>query len=132
MEGNFMDEIAPALKALDNLLTPAKVKDDFWNYILFEGQSKAKVYARNDDSGYTAVEISEKDEITVLSKTVVYGHPRLIHIPLTIRIGIGDCSFDRTGIYSVSKCSADLFYNDRFELSSVDFFYRRIHDPKVD
>lgn len=128
MNDDIFEEISPALKTLDDRLTPEKVAADFKNYI-FEREPSAVIWAATVGQPIS-VEISVEDKLTILSKRITYGHPQMTLIPVVVHVAIGDCSFDG-GTYSTSKCSADLLYNHYLELASMDFYYDSLHDSKL-
>ena len=104
-------------------LSDEKIINDFWDFI---DADRALVDAVTSKGEIRSVEISRTDCITLLAKVITNGHGQLIHVPLVIRVGIGEITFG-SGVYKVSRCSAELLYNDFMELIDIDFYWDEVH-----
>jgi hypothetical protein len=113
------------LAVLDNELNETQIRSDFWSYFK-ESAHVLTIEATTEYGEKIEIEISSQDEFTVLSKSIKYGHRQLTFVPLVIEIGIGTCRIE-CGIYKVSKCSAELLYNNDMELVDIDFYIRSIN-----
>lgn len=112
---------------IDQILSLERVRMDFLKFMEFERCSERLVNAFDDDGGTREINISKNDPITIITKKIGYGDRRLIHMPLQVTIGLGKF-FVEDGLYSVEKCTAELMYNDAFELFDIEFYYQKIFD----
>lgn len=127
MKGYLYEVSKECFGKIDQILSPERVRMDFLKFMEFENCTERLINAFDDGNGTREISIRKNDRITVISKKIGYGDPRLVHVPLQITIGIGKF-FVEDGLFSVEKCTAELMYNDAFELVDIEFYYHKIFD----
>lgn len=114
--------------AFHKRLNLEKIRRDFSQYLDFKNVAARDVIAYDVSSGQQIqVTIKNEDDITILAIRITLSHKDLVYIPILVSIGIGQIQIS-SSVYKVDKCSADLLYNDDFELIAIDFNYDKLHD----
>lgn len=127
MKGYLHDLTRDCLNKVDQLLTLERVRMDFFKFMEFGKNNERLVSAFDEKGNIKEISISKQDRLTIMTRKIVYGDVRLVHIPMQLTIGIGKF-FVEDGLYGVEKCTAELLYNDAFELVDVDFYYQKLFD----
>ena len=127
MKGYLFELTKDCLGKVDQLLSLERIRMDFIKFMQFEQGNGRLINAFDDNGGTKEITIFKNDKVVVISKKLTFGDVRLVHIPLQVTIGIGNF-FVEDGLYSVEKCTADLMYNDGFELVDIEFYYQKLFD----
>ncbi|MFZ6009792.1 MAG: hypothetical protein ACOYXT_05530 [Bacteroidota bacterium] len=116
---NIWGILKNSLSELDRVLTDKMITDDLHGFLFTDTDEVLVVVDLKNDS--TMMKLTNVDQVFVLNRYISYGHAEVARVPLTVNVAIGNCTIEY-GICQVSKCCADLLYNDDLELVSVDFY----------
>lgn len=113
-------------KYLEAKFTLLKLRDDIEKYINYNvGNLSYMPAAHEFEAEEKLIEYRQDDSLTLISISAKRRYNGLSAIPFIVAVGIGDCIIDsQTGHCEVSKCIAEVLYNDDFEMFSIDFIYR--------
>ncbi len=108
---------------LEAVFRTAKIKEDMFAYYDLANREQVTIYTYNTPentervSNYTA-----SDPVTLIAIRVIKRYQGLIYLPYLVEIAVGDYEVStKTAIDTVSKFKAELFYDENFELITIDY-----------
>lgn len=120
-------------KYLEGKFTLSRLRDDIEYYLEYKEGSATYMPAGHEfEAEEKLIEYKQDDSLTLISISAKRRYNGLSAIPFIVAVGIGDCIIDsQTGYCEVSKCIAEVLYNDDFEMFSIDFIYRQCSDERL-
>lgn len=112
-------------KYLEAKFTLLKLRDDIEKYINYNvGNLSYMPAAHEFDAEEKLIEYKREDLITLIAVRVNKGYNGILFIPYIVEVAIGDFEKDTNiNIWEVSKCKAEILYNEDLEMFSIDFIY---------
>jgi len=114
-------------KYLEDKFPIQRLRNDIEHYIGYieNANNCILAYHEFEEEEEKKIEYHPGDNLTLISIIAKRKYHGLPCVPVIVQVGIGDWFVDvKTGYYESSKCTAEIRYNEYFEMFSIDFSYR--------
>jgi hypothetical protein len=103
-----------------------KIRKDLHDYLDIGNDTSFDLISGEEFSGLEKqILYHVNDPITLIAIKVTKKYHGIVYFPYQLEIGLGKFKIEvNSSIYKVEKCLAEMFYDDDFNLITIDFFHR--------
>ncbi len=116
------------IENIETTFSEAKIRKGIHEYLGIGGEKDFNLISEDEFSSLEKQIIyNVNDAITLIAIKVTKKYHELKYFPYQLEVGIGKFEIDlSTNIYKVDKCFANMFYDDEFNLITIDFFHQNL------